>query len=142
MTMLTSQTHRRLSSRRIAALVVLCLFALRGIFFVGAAVAITANHTDNPVFTHAVLGDQCMRKDGSEAPASGPHLEHCLLCTSLARDIVAVSALFIADALLLSSNEQIPLAPWVDHLRHLAKASGMITNWSATSPPRGAKSNA
>jgi hypothetical protein len=130
--MLNVQNQRCSQIHRIAAVAVICLFVLRGISFLGMAAA----DGGNPGFAHAVLGDRCASQDGSDGPRKHSHSEHCVLCCSVARDIVASHTLVFAKILVLTPGEMPAPTPRAKEAPDLEKASGLIANWSATSPPR------
>jgi hypothetical protein len=134
--MLNAQSQRRSLIRRIVAVAVLCLFVLRGMTFIGIAAAMATTDAGNPAFAHAVLGDHCARQDGSDGPRKHAHSDHCVLCCSAARDIVASNALIFVEVVLLTPDEPATPAPYDNEIPHLRKAPGLIANWSATSPPR------
>jgi hypothetical protein len=134
--MLNAQNHRRTLIRRIVAVTVLCLFVLRGMTFIGMAAAMAASDGGNPGFAHAVLGDHCAQQEGSDGPRKHGHSEHCVLCCSVARDIVASNALIFDEVILLTPEEPAAPTPRVKEVPHPEKAPGLIANWSATSPLR------
>jgi hypothetical protein len=134
--MLNAQNRRRSLIRRIVAVAVLCLFVLRGMTFIGMAAAMATTDAGNPVFAHAVLGDHCARQDGSDGPHNRVKSEHCVLCCSAARDIVASNTLIFVEVVLRTPDEPAASAPRDNEMPHLWRAPGLIANWSATSPPR------
>jgi hypothetical protein len=129
------QNKRRSLIRRIVAVAVLCLFVLRGMTFIGMAAAMAATDAENPVFAHAFLRDHCARQDGSNGPRKQSQSEHCVLCCSAAREVVASNALIFAEVVLLTPDEPAMATPRENEISHLGKAPGLIANWSATSPP-------
>jgi hypothetical protein len=134
-TMLNTQNQRRALIRRIAAVALLCLFVMRGMTFIGMALAMAATDAENSAFAHAVLGDHCARQDGSDGPSKNTRSEHCVLCCSAARDIVESNALIFVEVVLLTPDAPATLTPRDNEIPHLGKAPGLIANWSATSPP-------
>ena len=138
--MLNVRTQRRSLIRKYVAVAVLCLFALRGLSFIGMAAAMAGPNADNPVFAQIVLGDHCARaQDRSDAPAKQrAHSEHCVLCGSLARDAVALSVLILTDAFVRTPHVNVLSTPPINDIFLLTLAPGLIANWSATSPPRAA----
>jgi hypothetical protein len=133
--MLNAQNHRRDLIRRIVAVAALCLFVLRGMTFIGMAAAMAETDAKNPVFAHAFLGGHCAQQDGSDGPRKHSQSEHCVLCCSAARDIVASNALIFAEVFLREPVEPAAPAPRENEIPHLGNAPGLIANWSATSPP-------
>jgi hypothetical protein len=135
--MLNATNHRRCLIRKVIAVAVLCLLVLRGMGFIGMAAALAASHADSPFFAHVILGDQCSQPDGSDAPRKSTHSEHCVLCCSQVRDLIAPSTPILAEVILCEPHQGIATETRFEKIPHFVKAPGLIANWSATSPPRG-----
>lgn len=130
------RTHSRSSIRRIAAVVMLCVFVLRGMSLIGMAAALAASPTENPVFAHVVIGEQCARHDGSNAPKSNHSEQHCVLCSPLARDAIALITFVFICVAVFAPRKPVGIRSHFKKPFYLARPPGLIANWSATSPPR------
>jgi hypothetical protein len=129
--------HSHTSIRRIAAVVMLCVFVLRGMTLIGMAAALASSPSENPVFAHAVIGEQCAPHDESnEAPKSNHSEQHCVLCSPLARDAIALITFVFICVAVFAPRKPVGTRSYFKEPIYLARPPGLIANWSATSPPR------
>ena len=135
-----SWTHRHLLSRKFIAAVILCLFVLKGLSFLGMTASLAADpQVTSPAIASAVLGTHCENAQNKADP-NHQHIDHaecCIFCSSLSRDAAALDAnlITVIVATLLPKEESEPTVYFVENTTN-PQPPGWANSWSATAPPQ------
>jgi hypothetical protein len=136
--MSSAEVNKRLVTRKIIAVAFLCLFASRGLGFLGVAASPAAamglgdlNSSQLAVGAHCYSG----KNDANPPSQDRDHSGCCVLCMSAARDAAVLSVLIVAEVIVLSPIETNGRSKFAIENRAPTKLPGLRSSWSATSPP-------
>lgn len=129
------------SNRKAFAVVMLCVFVIKGLSFLGMS-SVIAKYPDgqDKSAATAFLGLMCDQAKNTEQPTGKQkiHKDCCILCTSGSRDDRVVIPTTLGDvlAVLVPLRKPEPIIViFTQQDVHLAYSSGLLTDWSATAPP-------
>ena len=137
-----SWAHKNLLTRKFVATVVLCLFVMKGLSFLGMTASLAADPLAHNQFAESVvLGTHC-DKMNDKADHTDHHIDHsqcCVFCSSVSRNAaIAIDVIFSqVVAVLLPEKQQSVLAiTYDDSLIMSSKPIAWGSSWSSTAPPR------
>jgi hypothetical protein len=135
--MSSAEVHKRFVIRKIIAVTLLCLFAFRGLGFLGMNAPLAAAPGVGDLNSaHWVLGEHCRSGTNDVDPKHDrDNSECCVLCMSAARDAVVSTFLILAAVIVLSPIESNAPTKFVIENQAPTKPPGFRSSWSATSPP-------
>jgi hypothetical protein len=134
--------HRNFLTRKFAAAIVLCLFVMKGLSFMGMAASLGSDpFTHNDYAESVVLGMHC-DKANNNSDHAGHHIDHsecCVFCSSASRDVTVVDVYFSKVVAVLSPKKEQTILPFVyaDRENDAARPFTWRDSWNSTAPPRG-----
>jgi hypothetical protein len=136
-----SWAHKNLLTRKFVAVVVLCLFVMKGLSFMGMTASLAADpFAHNQFAASVVLGTHCDKASNNPDHADH-HIDHsqcCVFCSSASRDVATVEFTLAAVVTVLSPDREQKILPVVYAYRHIGAAKPLAwgSSWSSTAPPR------
>ena len=137
-----SWAHKNLLTRKFVAAVVLCLFVMKGLSFLGMTASLAADPlAHNQFAASVVLGTHC-EKNNDNADHSDRHIDHsqcCVFCSSASRNVaIAIDVIFSQVVTVLLPEKQLSVlaTTYDDSFIMSSKPIAWGSSWSSTAPPR------
>ena len=137
-----SWAHKNLFTRKFVAAVVLCLFVMKGLSFLGMTASLAADPLAHNQFAESVvLGTHC-DKMNDKADHTDHHIDHsqcCVFCSSSSRNVaIVIDVIYsqVVTVLLPEKQQSASATAYNDNLIIPLKPIAWGSSWSSTAPPR------
>jgi hypothetical protein len=134
-----SWAYKNLLTRKFVAVVVLCLFVMKGLSFIGLTASVASDPSSNQqIAATFLLGEICKNNQNGNDHSEG-HIDHsqcCVFCSSTIKDTVIIDVASLEVVAVLSPVEEAKPVLFMEELVKVLDPLGFANNWSSTSPPR------